>query len=497
MTRRVRKSPAPTMGRFLALVLCAVFALGAGQARALTPEGAYGAAVAVAKAKASDQVLFLTPSGSDSNDCRAIGSACGTLDHALTLAANAGGAVIHISGGTFNLGTVGMPSNTSLQGAGMGVTVLKIPNSACRSGLINSDTTNGNNHLSLADLTIDGNKANQCGQAAAHVSDTLDGSVFGIEWHKVRQWQLTNVEAQNVDGKGIYIIGDAVTSPASYSYSLLNVYAHDNALDGVHVGAAMREGQWTNVRGFANGRDGLWLDVSQAQINGVYAYGNTRNGIWIRNTFSSSYWNMEADKNGNYGIKVTGAVNCNGGNWQAHDNGQHTAGLADVWFDQTNTYSYGITNQTQIFGIEAGPVASGSPWIEGNEPATPTEAYGLNVDPGITGDVAILNVHIPNGGLSGAISVANAGSTGNLLLTDKPGGTANFRVLRGAMKMLAGGIYPSNGAGAAGAGIWSGSGAPTGVTGAASGDVYFRTDTPGTANQRIYIYNGSTWTGIL
>ena len=294
-----------------------------------------------------------------------------------------------------------------------------------------------------------------------------------------------------------YIIGDAVTSPASYSYSLLNVYAHDNALDGVHVGAAMREGQWTNVRGFANGRDGLWLDVSQAQINGVYAYGNTRNGIWIRNTFSSSYWNMEADKNGNYGIKVTGAVNCNGGNWQAHDNGQHTAGLADVWFDQTNTYSYGITNQTQIFGIEAGPVASGSPWIEGNEPATPTEAYGLNVDPGITGDVAILNVHIPNGGLSGAISVANAGSTGNLLLTDKPGGTANFRVLRGAMKMLAGGIYPSNGAGAAGAGIWSGSGAPTGVTGAASGDVYFRTDTPGTANQRIYIYNGSTWTGIL
>ena len=50
---------------------------------------------------------------------------------------------------------------------------------------------------------------------------------------------------------------------------------------------------------------------------------------------------------------------------------------------------------------------------------------------------------------------------------------------------------------ASGARLFSGSGAPGTITGEASGDFYFRTDTPGTANQRLYVYNGSSWTGIL
>ena len=45
-----------------------------------------------------------------------------------------------------------------------------------------------------------------------------------------------------------------------------------------------------------------------------------------------------------------------------------------------------------------------------------------------------------------------------------------------------------------GSGLRSGSGAPAGGS---SGDYYFRTDTPGTANQRIYVNNAGTWTGIV
>lgn len=44
--------------------------------------------------------------------------------------------------------------------------------------------------------------------------------------------------------------------------------------------------------------------------------------------------------------------------------------------------------------------------------------------------------------------------------------------------------------------VYAGSGAPTATTGINNGDFYFRSDTPGTANQRLYIYN-SGWTGIL
>jgi len=62
--------------------------------------------------------------------------------------------------------------------------------------------------------------------------------------------------------------------------------------------------------------------------------------------------------------------------------------------------------------------------------------------------------------------------------------------------ITAGGAFqPGNGS-AAGGHIYSGSGAPN-ITGSAAGDFYFRTDTPSTANQRIYVATAAnTWTGI-
>lgn len=44
--------------------------------------------------------------------------------------------------------------------------------------------------------------------------------------------------------------------------------------------------------------------------------------------------------------------------------------------------------------------------------------------------------------------------------------------------------------------LYSGSGAPASTLGV-SGDYYFRTDTPNTANQRLYVNNAGTWTGIV
>jgi hypothetical protein len=44
--------------------------------------------------------------------------------------------------------------------------------------------------------------------------------------------------------------------------------------------------------------------------------------------------------------------------------------------------------------------------------------------------------------------------------------------------------------------IYQGSGAPSNANGN-NGDVYFRTDTPAVANQRIYIKSAGVWTGIV
>lgn len=46
--------------------------------------------------------------------------------------------------------------------------------------------------------------------------------------------------------------------------------------------------------------------------------------------------------------------------------------------------------------------------------------------------------------------------------------------------------------------IYSGAGDPNGALSATSGDYFLRSDTPGTANQRIYVCSGgTTWTGIV
>lgn len=44
--------------------------------------------------------------------------------------------------------------------------------------------------------------------------------------------------------------------------------------------------------------------------------------------------------------------------------------------------------------------------------------------------------------------------------------------------------------------ISQGSGVPSNTVGA-NGDAYFRTDTPGTANQRLYFKVAGAWTGVL
>lgn len=57
-------------------------------------------------------------------------------------------------------------------------------------------------------------------------------------------------------------------------------------------------------------------------------------------------------------------------------------------------------------------------------------------------------------------------------------------------------VFPGTGFNAdVAGGLYQGSGSPT--TAAGMGAIYYRTDTPTVANQRIYIYTGTEWTGIV
>jgi hypothetical protein len=81
-------------------------------------------------------------------------------------------------------------------------------------------------------------------------------------------------------------------------------------------------------------------------------------------------------------------------------------------------------------------------------------------------------------------------------LQDNAGNT-RFRFAFDTLRFeTVGGISPGDtGNGAQSGAIYQGAGAPSNADGN-DGDMFFRTDTPGTLNQRIYIKNAGTWTGF-
>jgi hypothetical protein len=101
----------------------------------------------------------------------------------------------------------------------------------------------------------------------------------------------------------------------------------------------------------------------------------------------------------------------------------------------------------------------------------------------------------PNVRSSVTTYVSGTGNSGVLLLTN---GTS---VLYGAAQHLGDlstdrGIGPGTPAVATQAGrIYQGSGVPSNSNGN-NGDVYFRTDTPGTANQRMYMKSAGAWVAL-
>lgn len=65
------------------------------------------------------------------------------------------------------------------------------------------------------------------------------------------------------------------------------------------------------------------------------------------------------------------------------------------------------------------------------------------------------------------------------------------------VKLTGGPLQPTNDAQASQTGsVYQGSGVPSNSNGN-NGDVYFRTDTPGTVNQRVYVKSAGSWVGIL
>lgn len=149
-------------------------------------------------------------------------------------------------------------------------------------------------------------------------------------------------------------------------------------------------------------------------------------------------------------------------------------------------YAAGINN-TLIYKVDiSGGLTLGS--------SGQSTVHAGGMTQGLAGTSSYLNGNqaAANAGADWFVSSQIARTAGSIMAWQNNG--ANIAAVN-----YSGGVQPGQlnvGGNASSSTIYSGTGAPNNTYGA-NGDFYLRSDTPGTANQRLYVKSGGTWAGIL
>ena len=314
------------------------------------------------------------------------------------------------------------------------------------------------------------------------------GTGIGIYAKRQHSLRIEGVRTQFCGGDGIRLDG-------CYATWVIRNYTNNNGGNGIRV---------TGIA--AAGNDDI-------QVIGNRCLANAAKGIYVDNTAYSSYRQIFElnDIEGNaVGFQLDqGNFNTEGfifrGNYLEQQTGFNVVfandggtGLFRNAIIEGNLFAFGtgtqITNGT-IFGAGCREISFvGNTWNTsdwtlnnsatigisyGNRTTAATIPGGFDGNGGVT--VQQLRIWQAGGGAYSATSMI-----GGLIFTNYP-------------QQWNAQIYPpsaNTGAAQSAYGMWAGSGAPSNTFGV-SGDFYFRGDTYGTANQRIYIKQGGTWVGIL
>ncbi|TMV45925.1 hypothetical protein FE783_27685 [Paenibacillus mesophilus] len=150
------------------------------------------------------------------------------IQNALDAAALAGGGIVHIPPGTYHISSPGLTvkSNTSLIGAGRGVTILQVPDGADAFGnpynVIVTEASGAN--IYAAHLTVDGNRQQNA------LWQPIGSANYGLAVRS-RFVVVYDVEFKDVvaNGAGVPVAAEHV--------AFLHCYSHGNGKKGFHSGA--------------------------------------------------------------------------------------------------------------------------------------------------------------------------------------------------------------------------------------------------------------------
>ena len=282
------------------------------------------------------------------------------IQAALDAVGDGGGGTVALSAGTFTVegtgkaadGALRVDSNTTLAGAGMGQTVIKLADGATSvTGIIRTDSgqtlADGSfkttHNVTIRDLTIDGNQANTSGDVDGFYSGARPDSGLADSHITLDQVEITQVSRYGFDpheGTEHLTITNSVahhngrdgfTIDGSEHVVFANNIAHDNGRHGINIVTGSRDVLIENSQSFDNGSSGLVIQTGDNEIRAwtadVTVIGgsfdnNARYGIEARQTQDLTITNVAASGNGYHGIILSGVTGADlAGNALSNNNG--------------------------------------------------------------------------------------------------------------------------------------------------------------------------------
>lgn len=211
------------------------------------------------------------------------------IQSALDVVAQAGGGTVTLSAGTFSItgtgtaadGALRVGSNTTFEGAGIGLTVLRMADgSTATTGIVRTDSgqelADGSfkttHDVLIRNMSIDGNKAATTGD--------IDGIYTGPKPNSGQfdaNITIDHVEVMNVSRYGFD------PHERTVGLTITNSIAHDNGVDGFTIDASSGVLLENNIA-YANGRHGFNIVTGSDQVTMINneAYANGGSGIAIQ-----------------------------------------------------------------------------------------------------------------------------------------------------------------------------------------------------------------------
>lgn len=350
-------------------------------------------------------VLFVAATDASAKEKRAADYQCdGTADNvqiqaALDAITAAGGGIVQLSSGTFTLagntpasaGGVRVDDNTALIGAGMGATIITLVAgfNAGLTGLVRVPNGGGVHNVRIADLTVDGNKANQtagnlifgfyCGDATTPDEDITCERVeirncmgYGFDPHEqTLRLRLMDCHSHDndLDGFTLDFMTDAV---------VMGCLSYSNARHGFNIISGTRQSIFVGCTARDNAENGFTFQNSatRCSVIGAIIHGNLA-GVLISNVADISIMDSTIYLNVNAGIDLYAATRAVVTGNRIFDNSQGTAGSYPAITVKDNT----TTGSTRCL-------------IAGNHISGTSHSYGIREDATLQADNTIGTNHI-------------------------------------------------------------------------------------------------------